>query len=449
MVAAESDNKRAVSQAGAATAKKARIDDTSTVLDARACFHAGLFDEADSLASEFASATPFSHCCITPFCDESLLQGVRQEMLERLHFTQKETDIFKYHQSGDLANLDGLPEDEKRQLPSLQKLRDAIYSQEFRDFVSHVTGCGPLSGSRTDMSTNRFKQRDHLLLHDDVIGDRRVSYIIYLPDPLINEGRGWEPRDGGHLELYPRESAESWAPAINPTRRLPPRWNQIVLFTVLPGQSHHSVEEVAGVDKERLSIQGWFHFPQPGEPGYEPDQMKRLWTSGAVSTLSQIEAKRQRESGCVGEDFAEYSQPIDDTVALSDEDRALLSKYINPDYLSAKIVSQVAEKFAEDSHIQLATFLNAETAAVLESLLKQVDKFDDMDGIDIPPHGTGERGRWHAFGPPVIRRYMRLDGPAMANSAEGDAQIEVTTDAELRATELLAALRDDLFASGA
>ncbi|KAJ2418645.1 putative component of NuA3 histone acetyltransferase complex, partial [Coemansia sp. RSA 2531] len=451
MVAVESDNKRAVSRADATLTKKARVDEAvvTSAIDARACFHAGLLDEADSLAPVFASAMPFSHCCITPFCNETLLQGVRQEMLERLHFTQKETDIFKYHQSGDLANLDGLPEDEKRQLPSLQKLRDAIYSQEFRDFVSRVTGCGPLSGSRTDMSTNRFKQRDHLLLHDDVIGDRRVSYIIYLPDPEINDGRGWEPRDGGHLELYPRESDESWAPAVNPTRRLPPRWNQIVLFTVLPGQSHHSVEEVAGIDKERLSIQGWFHFPQPGEPGYEPDQMKRLWTSGAVSTLSQIEAKRQRESGCVGEDFADYSQPIDDSMGLSDEDRVLLSKYINPDYLSEKIVGQVAEKFAEDSHIQLAAFLNSETAAVLASLLKQVDKLDGMDGIDIPPHGTGERGRWHAFGPPVIRRYMRLDGPAMANAAEGDTQDEAVSDAELQATELLAALRNDLFASGA
>ncbi|KAJ2690382.1 putative component of NuA3 histone acetyltransferase complex [Coemansia spiralis] len=451
VVVAESESKRPVSEADTATAKKARVSEetASPALDARACFHAGLLDEADTLAPLFASATPFSHCCITPFCDETLLQGVRQEMLERLHFTQKETDIFKYHQSGDLANLDGLPEHEKQQLPSLQKLRDAIYSQEFRDFVSHVTGCGPLSGSRTDMSTNRFKQRDHLLLHDDVIGDRRVSYIIYLPDPAINDGRGWEPRDGGHLELYPRESDESWAPAVNPTRRLPPRWNQIVLFTVLPGQSHHSVEEVAGIDKERLSIQGWFHFPQPGEPGYEVDQMRRLWTSGAESTLSQIEAKRQRESGSIGEDFANYPQPTSDTTSLSDEDRVLLAKYINPDYLSEKIMGQVAEKFADDSHIQLAAFLNAETAAVLGAFLKQVDRLDAMDGIDIPPHGTGERGRWHAFGPPVIRRYMRLDGPAMANAAEGSTQEGIVSDAESHATELLAALRDDLFASGA
>ncbi|KAJ1959715.1 putative component of NuA3 histone acetyltransferase complex, partial [Dipsacomyces acuminosporus] len=309
MAAAATEQKRAVAgDAEPLPTKKARVDDA---LDVKACFQQGLFDEAEKLSEEFSSAQPFHHCRIAPFCSEELLKGVRTEMLAKLHFTQKETDIYKYHQSGDLANLDGLPEEEKRQLPNLQKLRDAIYSQEFRDFVSKVTGCGPLSGSRTDMSTNRYKQRDHLLLHDDVIGDRRVSYIIYLPDPETNEGKGWEPRDGGHLELYPREAEGSWAPAISPTKRIPVRWNQIVFFTVLPGQSHHSVEEVSGAGKERLSIQGWFHFPQPGEPGYEPDQMKRLWSNGAVSTLSQIEAKRQRAAGCAGDKYTDYPAPVD------------------------------------------------------------------------------------------------------------------------------------------
>ncbi|KAJ1864063.1 putative component of NuA3 histone acetyltransferase complex [Coemansia sp. RSA 2703] len=423
--------------------------------DARACFRSGLFDEIDALTSEFANAEPYKHCCISPFCDEQLLQGVRREMLERLHFTQKETDIFKYHQSGDLANLDGLPEAEKRQLPSLQRLRDAIYSQEFRDFVSKVTGCGPLSGSRTDMSTNRYKQRDHLLLHDDVIGDRRVSYIIYLPDPEINEGKGWTPEDGGHLELYPRESNDSWAPAVNPTRRLPPRWNQIVFFTVLPGQSHHSVEEVAGLDKERLSIQGWFHFPQPGEPGYSPDQMSQLWSDGAVSTLSQIEAKRQRETGIAGDAFTPYPETdaidSDGNIKLSDEDIAVLSNYMNPEYLTQKVMAQVAEKFADDSHIQLGEFINKDLAGKLKTALKVVDAHDGMDGTRIPPHGTGERGRWHAFGPPVIRRYMRLDGPSMANAVgkEDEASKQSIAEAENVATNILAAIRDELFASAA
>ncbi|KAJ1665076.1 putative component of NuA3 histone acetyltransferase complex [Coemansia sp. RSA 1813] len=437
-----------------AHAKRSRTGEHEP-FDAQSCFSAGLFDKGGDLSSEFATAKPYRHISIAPFCNEELLQGVRQEMLTRLHFTQKETDIFKYHQSGDLANLDGLPEDERQQLPCLQRLRDAIYSQEFRDLVSRITGCGPLSGSRTDMSTNRYKQGDHLLLHDDVIGDRRVSYIIYLPDPEINDGAGWAPEDGGHLELYPRESPGSWAPAVSPTRRLPPQWNQIIIFTVLPGESHHSVEEVAGAGKERLSIQGWFHFPQPGEPGYHADQMQRLWQSGAVSTLGQIEAKRQRAAGCAGDDYSPYP---DDMRAAQQQEQpedpaggssSVLAEYINPDYLDSKIMRQVADRFSEDSHIQLADFLNVQTASALSEWLRATDAHDKAGSAcakaaHIPPHGTGERERWRAFGPPVVRRFLRLDAPLPSPGATAD---QLSPEPERSATALLAALRDRLFAS--
>lgn len=39
----------------------------------------------------------------------------------------------------------------------------------------------------------------HLLNHDDVIGTRAVSFIIYLTDP----DEPWSAADGGALELYP------------------------------------------------------------------------------------------------------------------------------------------------------------------------------------------------------------------------------------------------------
>ena len=46
---------------------------------------------------------------------------------------------------------------------------------------------------------NIHAQGGHLLCHDDVIGDRAVSYIIYLVDPDVP----WTADDGGSLELYP------------------------------------------------------------------------------------------------------------------------------------------------------------------------------------------------------------------------------------------------------
>jgi hypothetical protein len=40
-----------------------------------------------------------------------------------------------------LANLDNLPQEQAAKLPSVRRLRDAIYSPEFRNFISQITGC--------------------------------------------------------------------------------------------------------------------------------------------------------------------------------------------------------------------------------------------------------------------------------------------------------------------
>jgi hypothetical protein len=62
------------------------------------------------------------------------------------------------------------------------------------------------------------------------------------------------------------------------------------MFTVLPGYSFHSVEEVVAQGKSRLSIQGWFHFPQPGETGYDPENVDLL--SQGKSSLAQLSEVR-------------------------------------------------------------------------------------------------------------------------------------------------------------
>lgn len=77
---------------------------------------------------------------------------MRTEIREHISFTPKETDIYKIHQSGDLANLDGLSDAALRKLPSLLTLRDSLYSAAFRKYLSAVTGAGPLSGVKTDMA---------------------------------------------------------------------------------------------------------------------------------------------------------------------------------------------------------------------------------------------------------------------------------------------------------
>lgn len=169
-------------------------------------------------------------------------------------------------------------------LSSLVKLRDALYSSQFRDFLRTVTGCGPLSGVKRDMSVNTYRKGCHLLNHDDVIGTRRVSYILYMPLPHY---RLWQRDWGGALELYPvREGAADGVlePEPVPTKSIPPVWNQFVFFEVQPGRSFHSVEEVVvgGEDEggcQRLSISGWFHAAQPGEEGYVDEVAQSLPSS--------------------------------------------------------------------------------------------------------------------------------------------------------------------------
>ena len=187
------------------------------------------------------------------------------------------------NQTGDLASLNFITEQQRALLPNLLSLRNALYSPEFRSFLRTVTGCGPLSGTKQDMSVNTYTKGCHLLNHDDVIGSRRVSYILYMPLPHY---QFWQKDWGGALELYPVKEGKEGVlePESLPVKSIPPSWNQFIFFEVQPGRSFHSVEEVVvggeGEDgRERLSISGWFHAAQPEEEGYEPEDVVEVKSS--------------------------------------------------------------------------------------------------------------------------------------------------------------------------
>jgi len=180
------------------------------------------------------------------------------------------------NQRGDHVSLNYLTPQQISRLPNLLALRDALYSSKIRDFLLSVTGCGPLSGKKQDMSVNSYTRGCHLLNHDDVIGTRRVSCILYMPLPRYQL---WQKDWGGALELYPTKMGEDGQPEPEPipAKSISPSWNQFIFFAeVQPGKSFHSVEEVVvggeGEDgRERLSISGWFHAAQKDEEGYVPE----------------------------------------------------------------------------------------------------------------------------------------------------------------------------------
>lgn len=301
------------------------------------------------------------------------------------------------NQTGDLANLDGLPKKELDLLSSVFELRNAIYSPEFRNFISSVTDSGPLSGTKMDMSINSYREGCHLLNHDDVIGTRRVSYILYLTDP----DQPWQPKDGGALELYP--VVEKGIPAVEPTVIIPPQWNQFVMFTVQPGHSFHSVEEVVGPGN-RLSISGWFHIPQEGELGYKEPSAEE--SDLAKSSLEQLQEEQDNSSN-----FKKYeveNQEEEEIVGLTEDVLVELAEFMNPHYLDLSIVSQMSDKFVEESAVQCKQFLNEPTLAKLEAATIELDTKDKLlSGKDgIAPHGTGVREGWFVQGPPHRLRYM-------------------------------------------
>ncbi|KAJ3166725.1 hypothetical protein HDU88_003208 [Geranomyces variabilis] len=378
-----------------------------------------------SYAAQFASSTPYLHCVMNDLVSDALLRKVRTEITSALHFTVKETDIYKVHQTGDLANLDGLPADELAQLSSLFELRNALYSQRFRDFLAAVTGCGPLSGKKADMSINTYTAGCHLLNHDDVIGSRRVSYILYLPDP----DEPWPASNGGALELYP--VVEKGTPAVEPTVSIPPKWNQFVMFTVQPGHSFHSVEEVV-VEKARLSVSGWFHVPQEGEEGHDAERDK----GKAAASLDQLQEG-------VASPFVPYSADDAEPAALSAADVEYLREFINPTYLNPRQLALVADRFLDESSIQLTDFLNKDLAGKIEDAVIASDKDCGLDADKLPPHGVGKRDGWTVAGPPHKLRYAMLDPSRLSSDAAKSTSPDVAT------AQLFADLSRRLFPSAA
>ncbi|KAK7554587.1 Oxoglutarate and iron-dependent oxygenase degradation C-term-domain-containing protein [Phyllosticta citricarpa] len=392
--------------------------------EARSNFREGLFDTKvlNGYKEYYAQSEPYKHAVIRNLIDPSLLRSVRDEIRQNIVFTPKETDIYKIHQSGDLANLDGLDDSSLAKLPSLLRLRDAMYSSAFRKYISEIAGSGPLSGVKTDLAINVYTPGCHLLCHDDVIGSRRVSYILYLLDP----DKPWKPEWGGALRLFPTEDLknedgeEVKLPQPDPTVVIPPAFNQLSFFTVQPGESFHDVEEVyrrgEGETEEedggrvRMAISGWFHIPQKGEEGYEPGLEEKL---AEKSSLQQLEAGKADKLDMPQKSWHEYPEQEkedkgknkgkgktqedeeEEDVELTEADFDFLIKYMTPHYLSPDTVDELKELFEEESSLRLSQFLSRSFSARLKVFLEEADKTPEMPaaeskkkncGVARPPH---------------------------------------------------------------
>ncbi|KAK2080949.1 hypothetical protein QBZ16_000803 [Prototheca wickerhamii] len=364
----------------------------------------------EALAAAYRAGKPYPHCVIPDLCDPALLTAVREELIENVEATYKETDLFNMFQTGDLANLDGLDAAASSRLVRLRALRDALYSPAFRAFVSDITGCGELS-DRTDCACNVHARGCHLLCHDDVIGTRAVSFIIYLTDPA----QPWTAVDGGALELYPEHPELKLQPDVFPTATVLPTWNSLAMFAVQPGVSFHSIQEVFAEDRPRMSIQGWYHRAAP------PSNSER-------ATLRQL----QLQGGAMQGPFSKYP---DNTPAEADmegqpipeADLVTLRRFMNPAYLDPATWPKVFARFREEGSVQLQSFLRRDVAARLAELAAAADARDGLDACRAPgAYDVGQRDGWRAFGPAFKQRYLRyMPGSAATSDEAGEALADV------------------------
>ena len=394
--------RKAESQTASAANGKKQATESNAV---EAQFGDNLFAEQTlkGYTDEYAASAPYKHAVVHGLMNDSLLRSVRTEIIDNIHFTPKETDIYKIHQSGDLANLSGLPESALEKLPSLLKLRDALYGPEFRQWISTVAGSGPLSGKKTDMAVNVYVPGCHLLCHDDVIGSRRVSYILYLTDP----DKPWQASWGGALRLYPTDEEKGEdgklykVPRAEFSKVIPPAWNQLSFFAVQPGESFHDVEEVyhraEGVEEDdggrvRMAISGWFHIPQEGEEGFEPGLEESL---AEKSSLQQLQGKGEQfddpkpqwidpEAGNE-QAAAKDDEEEEEEAEMTEEDLQFLLNYMTPNYLTPDTVEELNELFTEESTAQMGNFLNKKLAPRLRKQIES-EAFKREFETSRPPH---------------------------------------------------------------
>ena len=371
----------------------------------------------------------YKHAVISDLINDDLLRNVRKEIIANVHFTPKETDIYKIHQSGDLANLSGLDPSALKLLPSLLTLRDSLYSPAFRAWVSKVADSGPLSGTKTDMAVNVYAPGCHLLCHDDVIGSRRVSYILYLTDP----DKPWQANWGGALRLYPtdvktdKDGKTFKVPRPEWSKVIPPAWNQLSFFAVQPGESFHDVEEVykralgeaaEEVDggRIRMAISGWFHIPQKGEDGYVEGLEESL---AEKSSLQQLQGKND-DFDLPKEQWIDYkdqeeekeatAEEEDEADELTEQDINFLLQFMTPQYLTPDTVEELSDLFAEESSLQLANFLSKKFMPRLRTEIEALDK-----DTTIPSD-------WKTAAPPHKHRYLfRQPESSSASKEDGSA----------------------------
>ncbi|KAL3816132.1 hypothetical protein ACHAXA_011629 [Cyclostephanos tholiformis] len=396
-----------------------------------------VLSRANEFSSSYRDNLPYPHGIIREFCRGGFLESVLSELKNHTRVKFKETDLFRVYQSIDLGNLQR-GTDLATKMPSLMRLKDALYSSEYRSFVESISGLDP--GTLTDevdCAANCHAKGCHLLCHDDVIGTRAISYILYLTDGMPM----WKDEYGGRLELYdavpegggaedddddddnddfgngPTSRRRRWVPSAIPSKAILPEFNSLAYFAVKPGVSFHSVQEVFVSDRPRLSIQGWYHAKcTPFD--IDNATLRRLKSSGRgedtegdfVPLLPDPFATSSRDRH---DDDDDDDKGGGRRHALNHAEITFLRRYINDTYLTKGSMDTIRERFEEDSSVKLRHFLNDEWNDIISRSSSREDERDmlgnDRPALDYRVGTMNDGNRWRVVGPAHKQRFLEYD----------------------------------------
>ncbi|XP_011301069.1 prolyl 3-hydroxylase OGFOD1-like [Fopius arisanus] len=223
---------------------------------------------------------PFRVCKISNFLKcEKFLENLKSE-LSAIETNRLESDLFSFEQTSDLANVD---------TENIRQLHQ-VFVNDLRLWIKTNTGIDLTR--KISMSSTRYSDTDHLLCHEDNLGDRRIAFILYLSE-------SWTAEDGGTLDLF---STDSHGLPKKIVRSLIPEYNSLVFFEV-SDNSYHQVAEVISPDKLRLTINGWFHGPlkrsnRPPRPEielilYEPSPNDEALNSWVMQSYLSEDTRRE------------------------------------------------------------------------------------------------------------------------------------------------------------
>ena len=386
------------------------------------------------IQQDYLSSKPYHHARIENIFHVDFLTACKEQIKQHSKVNFKETDLFRVYQSVDLANL--VPNsDDAQQMSAVMQLREVLYSQEWRSYMERLTQLPPGTLSdQVDCACNCHAPGCHLLCHDDVIGTRKISYILYLTEP------DWTDDEGGALELYDSYASASDGPTPNtgsaassssaakedvarrepktcPSKTLLPLFNSMAFFVVEPGVSFHAVQEVLG-DRPRLSVQGWYHAASVPEH-VEHATLNRLKEQSTTTTNNSKNSSSEQNTTQQDDGFIplkdERVQPLEqqrkqraaNADKLLDSDRDYLALYVNETYLTKTSMEEIRERFEEDSSVQLRHFFRTSWT---QQIKKAIEGHDADARPKVGQEGYYEWGvsdEWKIAGPPHKQRYLQ------------------------------------------